>query len=305
MTEELPSRFIDAHHHLWDLRNMRYPWLQDGPPIEEDTSGLAPIRRDYLPCDFRSDTAWLPLVASVHVEAAHDPESPVRETQWLDRTAAHERVPTVIVAFARLEDPGLEELLDAHARSPRLRGIRQMLNWEPQERVAERPDLLTDARWESGLALLAERGLVFDLQVFPSQLQQAADVVARNSDVTFVLDHGGYLQPRNPKRSRVWRDGIRQLAESPNVFVKASSFASVDPAYAASGLRSFLDELREVFGPNRVMFGSNFPVDRRFIGYREQVEAHAAVTRGWGERDRDRYFFANAADVYRIESDAG
>jgi len=300
--EPQPPRLIDAHHHLWDLGSMRYPWLQDGPPVEEDRSGLAPIRKDYLVDAFRADAADVALVGSVHVEAAHDPSCPVLETQWLDRQAQATGLPTAIVAHARLEDARLANVLEDHAHSPRLRGIRQMLNWEPDEPIAARPDLLGDPAWEAGLDMLAERGLLFDLQVFPSQLRQAADVVERHPEVTFVLNHGGYLQRRTPERTRMWTEGIRRLGQLPNTAVKASSYASVEPSYSPDGLRRFLGELRSAFGPSRVLFGSNFPVDSRFIGYGEQVAAHARAVADWDPADQDRYFFANATELYRLPS---
>src|SRR5690606_11222485 len=122
---------VDAHHHLWDLSHGRYPWLQDGPPVEEDSSGLASIRQNYLPADYLRDTENVRILGTVHVEAASDPERPVAETRWLAATRKRTGTPSAIVAFARLEQPDLDDVLTAHSRTPEVRGIRQMLNWEP------------------------------------------------------------------------------------------------------------------------------------------------------------------------------
>lgn len=300
----IPDRLVDAHHHLWDLGRNRYPWLQDGPPIDEDTSGLAAIRRDYLPGDYLRDTATTRILASVHVEAASDPDDPVRETRWVEEMATESGVPSAIVAFARLERPGLEALLDTHGRTAALRGIRQMLNWEPEEQVAERAGILDDPRWAEGLDALIERDLSFDLQVFPSQLLRAVEVLETRPDLRVVLDHGGFLQEGTPERWRTWEAGIRRLARLPNVTVKVSSYLSVDPRIDRpgwhDGLQRFVDALAAAFGPDRMMFGSNLPVDGRFASFERIVASVARATCGWSPRDRDALFVDVARRVYRI-----
>lgn len=303
MTKHRPSRIIDAHHHLWDLERHRYPWLQDGPPPEEDDSGLAPIRATHLPVHYREAAEQAPIFGTVHVEAAHDPAHPAVETSWVDGTADREGFPQALVAFARLQAADAPAVLEAHGRSRRLRGIRQMLNWEPGEEIAERPDLLDDPAWLAGLELLTEHGLSFDLQLFPSQLARAAEVVGDHPGVLFVLNHGGYLQEANPPRTATWRHGMMLLAQNSNLVVKASSYGSIDPRFDPEGLRWYLSELAEIVGPERMLWGSNFPVEKRHIGFGEQLEAYLRITEDWSAPDVDAFYARNALAVYRIPED--
>jgi predicted TIM-barrel fold metal-dependent hydrolase len=222
----------------------------------------------------------------------------------VDDVAQRHGFPQAIVAFARLEDPRLDAVLAEHGRSTRFRGVRQMLNWEPGEEVAERPGILDDPAWAEGLGLLAERGLSFDLQVFPSQLLRAAEIVGAHPGVQFVLDHGGYVQERTDERTRAWGAGLRELAAAPNVVVKATSYGSVEPAFTRAGLDRYVHELVEAFGVERVLWGSNYPVERRHVGYRDQLEAYAAVTAGWSAGDREAFYAENALRVYRIAAES-
>ncbi|WP_022872968.1 amidohydrolase family protein [Nesterenkonia alba] len=280
-----PQRIVDAHHHLWDIERNRYPW---------DFS--------YLAQDYTADVGAAPVVGTVHVEAAHDPHHPVAETRWLEEVAQHSGFPQAIVAYAPLESAALRQLLDDHAAaSPRLRGIRQMLNWEPQDQIARRPGLLDDPAWEAGLDELARRELSFDLQVFPSQLQRAAEVVAAHPEVLFILNHGGYLQQATDERDDLWRAGLRALAASENVVVKASAYGSVEPAFSEEGLTRYVTELAEVFGVERLLWGSNVPVEKQHVSFTNQLDAFLRVTADWSVTERAAFYAENALRIYRID----
>jgi predicted TIM-barrel fold metal-dependent hydrolase len=300
----VPTRIVDAHHHLWDLSGGRYPWLQGPREDPRDPSGLGGLQKDYLVKDFLDDVAGTPVTASVHVEAARLPAEAVAETRWAQSCADSSRFPQALVVAARLQLPDIKEQLSAHMESPAVRGVRQMLNWAPEQQVAERPDLMADPTWRRGLACLAEFGLSFDLQVFPHQLEEAAGIVAEYPETTFILNHGGYLLPDEPDLRTVWRRGLALLATHDNVVVKVSSYASVDPAMSVEGLRAFVDDIFSAFGPGRAMFASNFPVDGRYISYPDLIAAYAQVTQDLWEAERDAFFYTNAVRYYRLFEDA-
>ena len=291
-------RLIDAHHHLWSLSTGRYPWLQGPPEDPADPSGVGMLQRDYLISNLREDTSGLPLTASVHVEAAYDPADPVSETRWLQKVADESGFPQAIVANAFLERPDIEAQLSQHAAAPNLRGIRQMLDRNPWTGTSEETSLFSDPSWHRGLALLAERHLVFDLQVLPSQLRQAAHTAEQHADVIFALNHGGYHVPYSEEAERDWLRGIAEMAKCPNVVVKASGYETVDPSWRQDGVDRYVETLLTAFGPDRVLFASNFPVDRRTISYRRLIEMNRTATRHLGDEDRDRFFYANAQRVY-------
>lgn len=292
------ERFIDAHHHLWDLSEHRYPWLR--PPLEPVTDELTALRRDYDAPTFLAQVGSAPLRGSVHVEAAFDPADPVAETRWVARQAEAWGVPTVAVAAARLQQPNLEQILAAHQEHSLVRGIRQMLNWTPTEPVAERDGLLEDRAWLRGLSVLGRLGLSFDLQVFPHQLDLATKVIAGQPETSFVLDHGGFGQMGTPARLALWKRGISRLAKLPNVTVKASSYVSIDPTFSLTGLTDYLLTLINAFGADRVMFASNFPVDGRYLTYEQLLDQYDKALAALSDSERDAIFYRTAAIVYRI-----
>ena len=297
-------RLIDAHHHLWNLSTGRYPWLQGPPEDPTDPSGVGMLQHDYLVSDLEEDTSGLPLSASVHIEAAYDPADPVSETRWLQQVADESGFPHAIVANAFLERSDIEEQLRQHAEAPNLRGIRQMLDRNPWTGVSEETSLFSNASWHRGLGLLAERHLVFDLQVLPSQLTQAARAAEEHSDLVFALNHGGFHVPYSEEAARHWRHGIAEIAQCPNVVVKASGYETVDPSWRQDGLDRYVETLLAAFGSDRVLFASNFPVDRRTINYQRLVDMNRTATRHLDDEERDRFFYANAKRVYNPATEA-
>jgi len=295
------ERLADSHHHLWDLGLNRYPWLQGEPEDPADPSGVGMLQRNYLVQDFLADTAGLPLIASVHVEAAHDPADPVRETRWLQSLTGTYGFPTAIVAAAALEAADISEVLAAHCEHAAVRGIRQMLDRNPVSGASEETALLEDSKWRRGFVLLAPLALSFDLQVLPSQLGAAARLAADFHETIFVLNHGGYHVRASPEQRELWRAGLALLARQPNVVVKLSGYDVVDPTWAMDAYTDFVWTLLETFGVDRVLFGSNFPVDRRTITYAALIHATVALTKKLTADERDRLFYRNTVRTYRID----
>lgn len=289
-------KLIDAHHHLWDLAAHRYTWAQG------DHGAEAQGRGSYLIEDYLADAAHHELVASVHVEGNFDPSDPVAETAWLQSIAERTTYPQAIVAFAPLQDPDLARLLDAHARFANLRGVRHILNWDPDPllRQCERPDYLTDRQWQAGLRLLARAGLSFDLQAAPWQMVDAARLAASLPDLQVVINHAGMpAQPSEAGRES-WRRGMAGLARSDNVTVKLSGFGMFDPGWNAASIRPVVTELLELFGPSRCLFGSNFPVDRRWRSFDGVVSELDRALSDLSESEREAIFVKNAQRVYRL-----
>jgi predicted TIM-barrel fold metal-dependent hydrolase len=294
------TRVVDAHHHLWNLSAVRYPWLQGLREDAKDPAGVGMLQRDYLVPDLLSDAGEVPLVASVHVEAAADPADPVAETRWLQGVSDSTGFPHAIVANVALEADDAPVVLAAHLEHRNLRGVRQMLDRDPHTGASVETALMQDPRWLRGLARLAPLGLSFDLQVLPSQLNLAAEVAAAHPDLVVVLNHGGYHVPASAEAEALWRKGVRLLGAQPNVVVKASGYDTVDPTWPQQGVDDFLHVLLDAFGVDRVLFASNFPVDGRTIAYPQLVETTARALRSLDNDERDRVFYRNAIRTYRI-----
>ena len=288
--------FIDAHHHLWDLEKHRYAW--HGQSETREGAG----RGSYLIEDYVADIGQHGLYRSVHVEGNFDPSDPVAETAWLQQVADTHGFPNGIVGYAALQDPGVEAVLEAHMQHPNFRGIRQILNWDPNPLLSQcdRPDYLSDRRWGAGFALLARYGLSFDLQAHPWQMHQAAALATEYPDVPMVVDHLGMPVYRGEAGCDSWRSGVQALAACPNVTMKLSGFGMFDPAWSGDSIRPEIEVLLQSFGTGRCMFGSNFPVDKRWKSYGQVLEAVQAALRGLSDSERQDVLSGTAARVYRL-----
>jgi predicted TIM-barrel fold metal-dependent hydrolase len=295
-------RLVDAHHHIWDLRVNRYPWLQGDREDPAEPLGVGMLQRNYLIEDFLRDVEGLPLKYSVHVEAAAEPADTVRETRWLQTVAERTGLPSVFVPYVALERPDAREILAAHLESPNVRGVRQMLDRDASTGVLEETALMEDSSWRAGLRHLAQLGLTFDLQVLPSQLDVAARLASDFGDTVFVLNHGGYHVPASAEARMLWKRGVALLGRSPNVVVKVSGFDAVDPSWEYSAYKDYVLTLLEIFGTDRSMFASNFPVDARTTSYSGLVARTEQVLHQLTDDERDRFFYRNALRVYRLDS---
>jgi predicted TIM-barrel fold metal-dependent hydrolase len=287
---------VDAHHHLWDLDCNRYPWLQAELDPEALIGDYAPLRQSYLAGDYLEDAEPARIVHSVHVQAEWDPADPVGETRWLQAVADRHGFPHGIVAAARLQDPHVDGVLEAHLAFANMRGIRQMLD------RGEGLDLLGRADWERGLTRLVAHGLSFDLQINPDQLVAAAGLAQRHPELVFVLNHCGMPRERSPAALELWRTGLHRLADQPNVTAKVSGLGMFDHNWSVDSIRPYVNEMFNAFGPGRCMFGSNFPVDRLYSSYSALVEAYARLTETLSADERRAFFYDNAVRVYRLLS---
>ncbi len=300
MSGSLP--LVDAHQHFQDVGRHYYPWLCDWdgrPRLEGD---IGPIRRNYLPADYAQDTAGFDVGKTVHVQNGWDPADPVGETRCLQQLSMETGWPTAIVAFADLAAPGVEGMLEAHADAPALRGVRQILNWhaDPALRVAVRPDLMEDAAWRRGFALLRRHGLSFDLQIYWPQMDMALALARAYPDTTLVLNHFGMPIDRSAAGVAAWAGAMARLAEAPNVVAKLSGLGLGHPAWTFADTGPLLGRVIEFFGPDRVMVGTNLPVDRLFAPGRSILGAISALTAGLSQAEKRVVLSGTAERVYRI-----
>jgi predicted TIM-barrel fold metal-dependent hydrolase len=226
----------------------------------------------------------------------------VDEVVWAQSVADRHRFPHAIVGYADLAAPGLGATLDLMMKHGRLRGIRQQLHWHerPLYRFAARPDLMDAPAWRGGLGEVARRGLPFELQVFPGQMEAAARLVRAFPQATFVLLHAGMLEDRSPEGWARWRAGMRGLAAAPNVCVKLSGLGTFARACSVDLWRPVIQETLELFGPHRCMFGSNFPIEKLWTTYAEVVRVTVACLAGLSSDDRRAVLGDTADRVYRL-----
>jgi predicted TIM-barrel fold metal-dependent hydrolase len=292
---------VDAHHHLWDLKAVRYPWLM-ARGVRRFFGDPTPIQQDYLVDDFRADAGDYVIDASVHIQVGVAQGDEVRETAWLQATAERDGLPSAIVAFVELEQPDAMDIVEQHRGYSRVRGMRQIVGRSDEEDAQTGSGrLIADPRWREHLAAIGDLGLSFDLQLTPGQVPAVAEVLATVPGTRVALCHCGSPWNQTPPGLESWRRGIRLLAELPQVSVKISGLGMFDHDWTVDSIRPIVEACIDAFGPERAMFGSNFPVDRLHADFGKVWGAYDAITAGLSAADRRQLFGDTARTFYRID----
>lgn len=293
---------IDAHQHFWDLERNYLPWLCDEPMIPFRYGDYSAIRHNYLPEDYRRDTADYRVVGSVFIETEWNPETPVQETHWVHELAEREGLPSVMVAQARLDQPDVEDVLAAHCGYSRVRGIRHKPRAAPSPNEVETsaPGSMSDPTWRRGFARLAAHGLSFDLQSPWWHFHEAADLAARHPDIQIIINHTGLPADRSEAGLRGWREAMSAVARQPNVAVKISGIGVPGSPWTVELNRRVVLETIDCFGVERCMFASNFPVDSLVASFSTLFEGFMTITESFSEAERLKLFHDNAVRFYRM-----
>lgn len=296
---EIPK--IDPHHHLWDLDNNDYPWLQ-GPVQPRMYGDYGAMCKNYLIADYLRDISPHSVVKSVHVQANWNQNDPVAETRWCQAIADAHGFPHGIVAHANLAAEDVEEVLLAHRAFSNVRGIRHIMGHtdDPELARTDRPDYLNDTSWEWGYALLAKYDLSFDLQAFPGQLPNAAAIARRHPNVMMIVCHTGFPWDRSEAGVAQWRQGMASLAELPHVYAKLSGPGMVMVDWTVETFAPFIHETIDLFGPERCMFASNVPPDALHKSYDQIYEGFYQWVSRYSEHEQRLMFRDTAANVYRV-----
>jgi predicted TIM-barrel fold metal-dependent hydrolase len=296
--------FVDAHIHLWDLNHIRYSWLT--PPFsgEGPNGSVEPIARDYDVADYRADLAKWNVAGAVHIDAGADPDQALAETEWLEGLADRDGLPNAIVAFAPLQDPKAEVLLERQAAHPHVRGIRQIVNWHSDPLRTYTPrDVTQDDPWQAGYGLLGKYGLSFDLQCYAGQMAGLVPLIARHPNVPVIVNHIGMPVISDADGIARWRDGLRALARLPHVAIKLSGLGFIMRAWTVEGVRPFLLEAIDMFGTDRCLFASDSPTDKLFAPIDRYLETYHAIAASFSEDEQRDLFGRNANRIYRLELD--
>ena len=288
--------FIETHHHLWELDRFQYDWL-----TEPGWAGHTGLLGDYkmirstigAPARFFKEFYGANVTKSVHVEAAYAGPDPVEETAWLEAVGQRYGFPNAIVAFCDIEKDGAEAELDRHlAASPRVRGIR----------VRAHPDDTDTVEFKRGYAAVGARGLSYELNASPGKLISGRDVAQANPNVQVILGHAGFPVQRDTEYFTQWKKEMSSLGEAENVACKISGFGMVDNTWTIDSIRPWVMHCIEVFGVDRSMFGTNWPVDILFATYLEQTDAYRTIIgeAGFSRGDQEKMLYRNAEKFYKI-----
>jgi predicted TIM-barrel fold metal-dependent hydrolase len=281
---------VDAHQHFWDLGRNRYPWLCDPEPPPFRYGDTRPLRRDYLPPDYRRDAGAHEIVMTVHIEAESDPARPVAETEWLEEIAAEHGLPSACVAQAWLDREDAAEVLAAQAAHPIVRGIRH----KPA------PSQMASAAWRRGYALLAAHGLSFDLQAPWPLLAEAAELATAFPRTAIIINHTGLPADRSEEGLTGWRRALQTVAECPNVALKISGLGLPGRKWSLAENGPVIRDAIGIFSPERCMFASNFPVDRLCATFEAIFSGFRQAVADLPMAQQRALFHDNAVRIYRL-----
>jgi L-fuconolactonase len=272
---------VDSHQHFWRYSPEEYPWIQADWPI----------RRDFLPDDLGPALRACGLDGCVAVQARQN----LTETRWLLRLADESPMIMGIVGWVDLRSPRVEEQLAEFATHPKFVGVRHVVQDEPD------PRFMLGKEFQRGIARLAAFGLTYDILIFPGQLAAAVELVRGFPDQPFVLDHLAKPPIRDGAVSP-WREHIQELAASPNLMCKVSGLVTEARWHAWQGhdLRPYLDIVFEAFGPDRLMFGSDWPVALLAASYDQVFTLVGDYLKQNGDGAEEKVFGLNAARFYDL-----
>jgi predicted TIM-barrel fold metal-dependent hydrolase len=295
-------KLVDTHHHLWNLDLHYYPGLTDKPNQNFFLGSIDALRRNYLAKDYLRDSRDHNVLTTVHVEAEMSRDSQIEETRWLSQVNGKHGFPGAIVAHAWFHTDNAEEIIARQAAFRLVRGIRSKpVTAESAAQMAPgAPGTMQDERWLRGFALLERYGLSWDLRVPSWHLVEAAEVARLFPRTQIVLNHTGFPWDRSEEGLAAWRRAMEVLARQPNVFLKVSEFGLKDAPWDYEQNRRVVLDALAIFGIERSMFASNFPVAGLRINYDPLIRAMKRMVAHLAPDDQDRFFWRNACAFYRL-----
>jgi predicted TIM-barrel fold metal-dependent hydrolase len=268
---------VDAHQHFWDLERNYYPWLCDPDPVPFRYGDYSALRHTYLPPDYHCDAASFRVAKTVHMEAEWDRADPVAETRWLESVNREHGLPSACIAHAEFDRSDIDVVLAGHAQCP-----------------------LDDPRWRSGYAMLEGHGFSYDLQTPWWHLDAAAALAADFPHTPLIINHTGLPADRSADGLAGWRRALETAARQPNVFIKISGLGRREEPWTLEANGPTIRDAIAIFGTDRCMFASNYPVDRLTASFDTIYRGFFAAVADRDIAKQLQLFHDNAVRVYRL-----
>ncbi|HXL68176.1 MAG TPA: amidohydrolase family protein [Xanthobacteraceae bacterium] len=300
MQDDIP--IVDCHQHFWDLDRNYYPWLCDPVPVHFRYGDYSVIKRNYLPPDYLRDAGANRVVKTVHEEAWWNPADPVGEIRFVETVAAQYGLPTALVGSGPLDRDDIGEILAGHAASPLARGIRNYPAAAASPSQARRgaPGSMDDPKWRRGYALLEQYGFSCDLQVPWWHLDAMAELAADFPRTQIVIVHAGMPNDRGLDGLKGWRRALERVTAQPNVAIKISGLGQPGLSWTLEANGPVIRDAVTIFGAERAMFASNYPVDRIVGTFATIYDGFRAAVADRSEAERRKLFHDTAERIYRL-----
>ena len=266
------SRRIDAHHHLWDLHAVTYPWLM-AKGVVRFFGDPTPIQRDYLLEEFRRDAQAAGFSASVHIQVgASDGFEEAKSVQQI--ADANPDWPLVQVVFCDLTSKDLNAQLDAYQAMSTVRGVRQIVGRASgEDALTGTNKLLDNPGFLEGLREAGRRGMSFDLQLIPELMEKTATLLEKVPETPVALCHAGSPHDLSSQGLEHWSKQLIHLSDLDHVCCKLSGLSMFNHNWTVDDFAPIVQTCLDQFGASRCMFGSNFPVDSLHAEYGSLIRA--------------------------------
>lgn len=274
---------IDAHNHFWKYDPISHAWIDDSMSL---------LRRDFLPDEFTQILKENGIDGTVAVQA----DQSESETEFLLQLAEDNDLIRGVVGWLDLRSANLEERLNAFSNRKKLKGLRHIVQAEPD------PKFMLTADFQQGLSKLDKFGLTYDILVFPTQLEATIETVRNFPNQPFVLDHLAKPYIKDGKINQ-WKANIQQLAASENTVCKLSGMVTEADwkNWKQSDFSPYLDVVVEAFGTHRLMFGSDWPVCKVAAAYEQVLDIVESYFADFSSLEKAQIFGGNAIHFYNLK----
>mgnify|MGYP000586338586 CR=1 FL=1 len=275
---------IDSHHHLWQYSSTEYGWIDDSMPV---------LKANFLNEELQSQLKANDIQGSVVVQARQSME----ETRWLCEIAQSSNVIKGVVGWIDLLSDNLEQELLTLKTQTKLKGFRHVLQGENDA------DFMANPKFIHGLTLLEKHDFSYDLLIFANQLPAAINMLSQVPNLRVVIDHIAKPDIKTTTGFKQWQQGMAQLAENPNVYCKISGLVTEADwdNWQPEDFTPYLNSVMTLFGPHRVMFGSDWPVCLLAATYAEVKSITQTGIETLSQSDQDNVFGHNAVRFYQLD----
>jgi L-fuconolactonase len=273
---------IDAHQHFWHYDPVRDSWINDDMPV---------LKRDFLPSELKEEMEVNSIAACVAIQA----DQSENETQFLLDLANDHSFIKGVVGWVDLRAKNLEERLAYFATNEKLKGLRHIVQAEPDSSFMMRDD------FQRGISLLSKYGLTYDILILPKHLGAALELVKQFPEQPFVIDHLAKPQIKEQVFSP-WREQIQELAKAPNVYCKVSGLVTEANwhNWKMEDIRPYVDVVFKAFGTDRLMFGSDWPVCKLAGSYTTTCVLMEEYMKDFSAEDLAKFWGQNVAKFYNL-----
>tara|TARA_B100001123_G_scaffold120950_1_gene140809 strand:+ start:1422 stop:2294 length:873 start_codon:yes stop_codon:yes gene_type:complete len=285
--------FVDAHVHYYDMKHpdLFYAHWQPGVPhpvLGPQIQKLA--ERSYFAEDYIADTRSSNVIQAVHVQAAIGSKDPVKETEWLQESFERTGFPNAIVAHADLKYSNVEDVLERHCSFENMKGVRDFSNG----------DYLVDPSFKEGFSLLEKFDLVSSIAAEWHEMAKVVSLANEFPNIQIVLDHAGLPMERTKEYFEFWRQGILTASKAENIYIKISGLGMGDNNWSVDSIRPYVLHCIDSFGPSRVIFATNWPIDSLWSSYENVVDSYLDIIQDFSSDEKVAMFSANTRNLYSI-----